>query len=149
MLPHCSPDCIDLLKQLLTYDPEKRITAEQVLQHDYFREFVEHEKFTKILYKNILTFINRPSPLNISRTSLSMKQSASYRASQQNLSQDYEKSPVPHERSPLHQMMKKKSKKPKDHHGTASNKVRVSNSCGKLIFLVPWFKRQRKSRRNL
>jgi renal tumor antigen len=107
MLPHCSADCIDLLKQLLTYDPDKRITAEQVLQHDYFREFVEHEK---------------PSPLNISRTSLSMKQSASYRASQQNLSQDYEKSPVPHERSPLHQVVKKKSKKPKDPHGTASNK---------------------------
>jgi len=107
LLPHCSPDCIDLLKQMLTYDPEKRITAEQVLQHDYFREFVEHE---------------RPSPLNISRTSLSMKQSASYRASQQNLSHDYEKSPIP-DKTPIHQMgIKKKSKKAKDPHASASNK---------------------------
>ena len=28
---------IDLLMSLLTYDPEKRITAEEALQHDYFR----------------------------------------------------------------------------------------------------------------
>jgi cell division cycle 2-like protein len=27
---------IDLLMSLLTYDPEKRITAEEALQHDYF-----------------------------------------------------------------------------------------------------------------
>ncbi|KAF7969222.1 hypothetical protein HWV62_27931 [Athelia sp. TMB] len=29
---------IDLLMSLLTYDPEKRITAEEALQHDYFKE---------------------------------------------------------------------------------------------------------------
>jgi len=44
LLPHVSPDCLDLLKQLLTYDPEKRIAAEQVLQHEYFREMVEAER---------------------------------------------------------------------------------------------------------
>ncbi|KAI9591217.1 hypothetical protein BDF19DRAFT_426504 [Syncephalis fuscata] len=29
---------IDLLGQFLTYDPEKRITAEKALQHPYFSE---------------------------------------------------------------------------------------------------------------
>ena len=44
LLPHVSAECIDLLKQLLIYDPEKRITAEQALQHDYFRDLVEAER---------------------------------------------------------------------------------------------------------
>ena len=43
-MPHVSADCIDLLKQCLTYDPEKRITSEQILQHEYFRELVEAER---------------------------------------------------------------------------------------------------------
>jgi len=47
LLPHASADCIDLLKQLLTYDPERRITAEQVLKHEYFRELVEAERHTE------------------------------------------------------------------------------------------------------
>lgn len=40
LLPHVSADCLDLLKQMLVYDPEKRITAEQVLQHEYFRDLL-------------------------------------------------------------------------------------------------------------
>jgi len=47
LLPHASADCIDLLKQLLTYDPEKRITADLVLKHEYFRELVEAERHTE------------------------------------------------------------------------------------------------------
>jgi len=44
LLPHVSLDCLDLLKQMLAYDPEKRITAEQVLQHDYFKDLVDAER---------------------------------------------------------------------------------------------------------
>jgi len=47
LLPHASADCIDLLKQLLAYDPEKRITAENVLRHEYFRELVEAERHSE------------------------------------------------------------------------------------------------------
>ncbi|CAK91717.1 unnamed protein product (macronuclear) [Paramecium tetraurelia] len=31
-------ECIDLIKQLLVYDPEERITAQAALKHEYFRE---------------------------------------------------------------------------------------------------------------
>jgi len=39
-----SPDCIDLLKQLLQYDFEKRLTARQGLLNPYFREIIETER---------------------------------------------------------------------------------------------------------
>eukprot|EP01083_Nonionella_stella_P293513 998210_1 len=44
LIPHTSPDTIDLLEDLLEYDPEKRISARQALMHPYFRECVEAEK---------------------------------------------------------------------------------------------------------
>lgn len=44
LIPHVSPDCLDLLKQLLIYDPEKRMTASQALKHEYFRELVFAEQ---------------------------------------------------------------------------------------------------------
>ena len=31
LIPHASKDCIDLLYRMLTYDPIKRITAEECL----------------------------------------------------------------------------------------------------------------------
>lgn len=34
---HLSPAGLDLLNCFLTYDPEKRITAEEALEHPYFR----------------------------------------------------------------------------------------------------------------
>jgi len=59
LLSHVSPDCLDLLKQLLIYDPEKRITSEQVLQHEYFRDMVEMEKQRE--FQSTLSS-TRPSP---------------------------------------------------------------------------------------
>lgn len=41
LIPYCSADCIDLIQQLLTYDPEKRISAKQALKHPYFKELRE------------------------------------------------------------------------------------------------------------
>jgi serine/threonine protein kinase len=37
-LPHITEKCFDLLLQMLTYDPKRRITAAQALQHPYFSE---------------------------------------------------------------------------------------------------------------
>lgn len=35
--PYLTEAGLDLLSKLLTYDPEQRITAEQALNHPYFR----------------------------------------------------------------------------------------------------------------
>eukprot|EP01016_Furgasonia_blochmanni_P048990 TRINITY_DN7383_c0_g1_i2.p1 TRINITY_DN7383_c0_g1~~TRINITY_DN7383_c0_g1_i2.p1 ORF type:complete len:387 (-),score=57.90 TRINITY_DN7383_c0_g1_i2:195-1355(-) len=41
LIPHVSRECVDLIKLLLTYDPEERITASQALRHEYFRDLWE------------------------------------------------------------------------------------------------------------
>lgn len=35
--PYVTTACIDLLAQLLSYDPEQRISAAEALKHPYFR----------------------------------------------------------------------------------------------------------------
>lgn len=40
IVPQLDPDGIDLLQQMLTYDPAKRISAMRALQHPYFKDFV-------------------------------------------------------------------------------------------------------------
>jgi len=49
LLPHASPDCIDLMEQMLIYDPEKRISAKQALKHPYFKELREADARAKQL----------------------------------------------------------------------------------------------------
>lgn len=44
-LLHASRECIDLIKLLLTYDPEKRITASNALKHEYFKDIYEGDIF--------------------------------------------------------------------------------------------------------
>eukprot|EP00127_Corallochytrium_limacisporum_P001439 Clim_evm1s56 gene=Clim_evmTU1s56 len=39
LYPHAPPDAIDLLRRLLHFNPDKRITAEQALQHPYLSRF--------------------------------------------------------------------------------------------------------------
>ena len=51
---------IDLLMSLLTYDPEKRITAEEALQHDYFKSVVIHIIPLRMLM--ICWHVHRESP---------------------------------------------------------------------------------------
>ena len=58
-LKHVSPSVIDLISQMLMYDPEKRPTAKQCLNHECFRDFVEQDlKMTKMsqinFYQNSL-----------------------------------------------------------------------------------------------
>lgn len=43
MLQHASKECVDLIKLMLIYDPEERITAKHALKHPYFKELREVE----------------------------------------------------------------------------------------------------------
>ena len=54
-----SKNSLDLLKKLLAMDPEQRITAEEALNHPWFKEFKSQEKYNKINDKNTMkTLIN-------------------------------------------------------------------------------------------
>jgi mitogen-activated protein kinase 7 len=43
MYPQASPQAIDLLSKLLVFDPKKRLTAEQALEHPYMQELHDAE----------------------------------------------------------------------------------------------------------
>eukprot|EP01027_Heterolobosea_sp_BB2_P018366 GEZU01025886.1.p1 GENE.GEZU01025886.1~~GEZU01025886.1.p1 ORF type:complete len:456 (+),score=56.72 GEZU01025886.1:193-1560(+) len=47
MLPHASPECLDLMHKMLAYNPDDRITARQALQHPYFRDLRMAERRMK------------------------------------------------------------------------------------------------------
>ncbi|CAN8062230.1 unnamed protein product [Agarophyton chilense] len=43
LFPNANPDAIDLMEKLLKFNPDKRMTAEQALEHPYVREFHDAE----------------------------------------------------------------------------------------------------------
>ena len=49
LIPHCAPECVDLITRLLAYDPDDRLSARQALRHPYFREIREAEKRRRAL----------------------------------------------------------------------------------------------------
>ncbi|OMJ82473.1 hypothetical protein SteCoe_16820 [Stentor coeruleus] len=49
LIPHVSEKCKDLIKKLLTYDSEQRITAQQALSHPYFNDVATHSRSTQSL----------------------------------------------------------------------------------------------------
>ncbi|CAD8190885.1 unnamed protein product [Paramecium octaurelia] len=61
-------ECIDLIKMLLVYDPEERITAQAALKHEYFRELYEAE-VTQKNFKRIgcCQSIDDDNPLEITK----------------------------------------------------------------------------------
>ena len=48
-LTHVSPKTVDLINKMLAYDPDKRLTAKQCLNHECFKDLVDQElKMTKM-----------------------------------------------------------------------------------------------------
>lgn len=43
MIPQASELAIDLISKLLTYDPAKRLTSLEALQHPFFKDFYDPE----------------------------------------------------------------------------------------------------------
>ena len=39
MYPNASPDALDLMQKLLVFNPNKRLTAEEALNHPYVKDF--------------------------------------------------------------------------------------------------------------
>jgi len=44
VIPNASPAAIDLLRQILVFDPAKRITVDEAIKHPFFRKFYNEEK---------------------------------------------------------------------------------------------------------
>ena len=58
-LRHVSNECIDLIKNMLIYDANKRYTAKQCLNHVYFKDLVEQElKLSKMSLVNFRQNLN-------------------------------------------------------------------------------------------
>lgn len=60
--PSVPPDALDLLKGLLVFNPDKRLTAEQALQHPYVARyrgstdsFINRLLWSGVLYSEFLT----------------------------------------------------------------------------------------------
>ncbi|TSK31343.1 Mitogen-activated protein kinase 15 [Bagarius yarrelli] len=54
MQPSVSPDALDLLQRLLVFNPDKRLTAEEALQHSYVAKFHNPSKEPSLDYEVIL-----------------------------------------------------------------------------------------------
>lgn len=44
LIPHASPEALELMQKLLAYNPEERMSAKQALRHPYFKEIRELDR---------------------------------------------------------------------------------------------------------
>jgi len=50
MIPTAPAVAIDLIKKVMTYDPDERLTALEVLKHPFFEELYDPEEDESIVY---------------------------------------------------------------------------------------------------
>ena len=78
-LTHVSPKIVDLINKMLEYDPDKRLTAKQCLNHEYFKDLVEQElKMTKMSQMNFYQNYILMKSLNDSCSCIKMDDSIQY-----------------------------------------------------------------------
>lgn len=56
LLPHVSPETVDLMQKLLTYEAERRCTAKEALRHPYFSVLREADKKIRRMRHSISSF---------------------------------------------------------------------------------------------
>lgn len=64
--PTTSDDAIDLLKCLLTFNPFKRLSSNEALQHRYFIDFYKPEELVT-LYYDVIPPVEESNKLSISQ----------------------------------------------------------------------------------
>ena len=88
-LSHVSPKTIDLINKMLAYDPDKRLTAKQCLNHECFREFVELDlKMNKMSQVNFYQNALLMKSFNDSNSYLKMDDSVQYKNNNKNSNQN-------------------------------------------------------------
>lgn len=63
LIPNAPSECVDIIKKLLAYNPDDRLSARQALRHSYFRELREGEKHLKHgtpMYNNVKSTTDHP-----------------------------------------------------------------------------------------
>lgn len=68
MFPTASKEAIDFLSRTLTFDPKKRLTVDEALEHPYFSAYhdPEDEPVCAPLSPSYFEFDSEPSPLQMS-----------------------------------------------------------------------------------
>ena len=57
LLANVSSECVDLIQKMLVYDPDKRITAKQALNHPYFKDLYEQEQKKMMSLNDSISFV--------------------------------------------------------------------------------------------
>jgi hypothetical protein len=63
IIPNASDEAIDIMEKMMQYDPQKRPTAAQLLEHDYFKDFVSPVQ-NSIYGKSNKGFFNKTNEIN-------------------------------------------------------------------------------------
>ena len=50
LIPTAPPDAIDLISKIMTYDPNERLNALEVLKHPFFKDLYDPEEDDTIVY---------------------------------------------------------------------------------------------------
>jgi protein kinase len=63
IIPNASDEAIDLMEQMMQFDPQKRPTASQCLEHDFFKDYVAPAQ-NSIYGKSNKSFFNKTNEIN-------------------------------------------------------------------------------------